>query len=342
MRETPDNVMSQAESRDEQPTDAAILCAVAAGATIADLARRIDADAPDDAAACRAIATLTRRGLLHAPGEAFPRLTRQGRAMALAQIGAWTASAAAVEEERQQVERLRTDLLSTISHELRTPLTLIRTSIGLLLDSNPDAEMQQRLLRNIKQSTDRMHLLVADLLDLARMRGDRFDLQVRSVDLGELVLGAVSLMRPLSDENAQQIDIALPAPPPVIPGDYRRLERVLLNLLGNAIKFARAGSSIAVTVSEDPRDVTVAIRDSGPGIPAEALPHLFDQFFTARTSSTSHNIGAGLGLPIAKGIVEAHGGRIWIESTVEGGTTVSFTVPRSGVQEERDEGAGDR
>jgi signal transduction histidine kinase len=86
----------------------------------------------------------------------------------------------------------------------------------------------------------------------------------------------------------------------------------------------------------------VAIRDSGPGIPAEALPHLFDQFFTARTSSTSHNIGAGLGLPIAKGIVEAHGGRIWIESTVEGGTTVSFTVPRSGVQEERDEGAGDR
>lgn len=335
--------MSQAEPPDEQPSDASLLCAIAAGATMADLARLIDADSPDDAAARRAIASLARRGLLH-PGDdpAAPRLTERGRAAALAQIGAWAASAEGLEEERRQVERLRTDLLATISHELRTPLTLIRTSIGLLLDTEPDAEMQQRLLRNIKQSTDRMHLLVTDLLDLARMRADRFDLQVRSVDLGELVAGAVSLMRPLSDENGQAIEIAVPGPSPVIPGDYRRLERVLLNLLGNAIKFARAGSPIAITVSEDAREVMVTIRDSGPGIPAEALPHLFDQFFTARTSSTSHNIGAGLGLPIAKGIVEAHGGRIWIKSSVEAGTTVSFTLPRAGVQEERDEGAGDR
>lgn len=342
--------MSHVETRNEQgdaeaarPTDAVLLCAIAAGAALTDLARLIDADAPDDAAARRAIATLTRRGLLHSGGDAAtPRLTERGQALALAQLGEWTASAETLEEERRQVERLRTDLLSTISHELRTPLTLIRTSIGLLLDTDPDAEMQQRLLRNIKQSTDRMHLLVTDLLDLARMRGDRLDLQVRSVDLGELISGAVSLMRPLSDEHGQQIDVALPEPPPVIPGDYRRLERVLLNLLGNAIKFARADSRIAITVGEDARAVTVAVQDSGPGIPTEALPHLFDQFFTARTSSTSHNIGAGLGLPIAKGIVEAHGGRIWIESTVEGGTTVSFTLPRSGVQEAIDEGAGDR
>ena len=100
-------------------------------------------------------------------------------------------------------------------------------------------------------------------------------------------------------------------------GDSRRLERVLLNLLGNANKFAPVGSAIAVTANEDAREVTIAVQDAGPGITAEGIPHLFEQFFTERTSSSRHNIGAGLGLPIAKGIVEAHGGRIWVESRSE-------------------------
>jgi two-component system sensor histidine kinase ResE len=270
------------------------------------------------------------------------RLTESGRQAALDLMRDWFAAAGALEAERQQVERLRTDLLSTISHELRTPLTLMRTSIGLLLDSDPDEEMRLRLLRNIRQSSERMHALVNDLLDLARLRGDRFPLQVRAVEVGALVAGAVSLMRPLLDAKEQEVELTLPARSPVIPGDYRRLERVLLNLLGNATTFAPAGTAIAITVRDDAREVTIAVRDAGPGIAAEAMPYLFEQFFTARTSSSRHNIGAGLGLPIAKGIVEAHGGRIWVESAVGEGTTVSFTLPKVSPREEPDEGAGDR
>ncbi|MEA2586239.1 MAG: hypothetical protein QOF33_4324 [Thermomicrobiales bacterium] len=242
--------------------------------------------------------------------------------------------------ERQELERLRTDLLSTISHELRTPLTLIRTSVGLLLDSDPDEVMRRRLLRNIKQSTDRMHALVTDLLDLARLRSDRIEFQIRRVDLGELTTGAVSLMRPLFDAKKQRVEVDVISPAPAVLGDYRRLERVLLNLLSNANKFAPARALIRIDVSEDESVVTVGVADTGPGIPKEAMPHLFDQFYTGRTSSSHHNIGAGLGLPIAKGIVEAHGGRIWAESVVGVGSTLYFMLPKEGMTEVELETAG--
>jgi signal transduction histidine kinase len=125
-----------------------------------------------------------------------------------------------------------------------------------------------------------------------------------------------------------------------VPGDSRRLERVLLNLLSNANNFAQTGSVIDVSLRDEESEVVVSVRDRGPGIPEEAMPHLFDQFFTARTSSTRHNIGIGLGLPIAQGIVEAHGGRIWVESTVGAGTTVSFALPKAWPREKSDEDPG--
>ncbi len=337
----------QTGNEHERWLDVAVLCAIAAGASIDEIDGSLGAgnrETGQDGAA-QVVATLERRDLLRAgknPGEAPYVPTERGRRMILAQVGAWTTAAAALETERRQVDRLRTDLLSTISHELRTPLTLIRTSIGLLLDSDPDEEMRQRLLRNIKGSTDRMHALVTDLLDLARLRGDRLDLQIRHVDLGELLSGVVSLMRPLLDAKEQRLDLAVPEPAPAVPGDYRRLERVVLNLLSNANKFAPTGSTIAIRIREDAAAVTITVEDAGPGITAEAMPHLFEQFFTERTSSSRHNIGAGLGLPIAKGIVAAHGGRIWVESSIGVGTAVSVALPKLAGEERPDEGLGGR
>lgn len=275
-------------------------------------------------------ASLQDRGLLRAdPGNPRPGaiLTARGR-QALLGVLSQVAAVASVQDERDQVERLRTDLLSTISHELRTPLTLIRTSIGLLLDSEPDEEMRLRLLRNIKQSTDRMNALITDMLDLARLQQDRLELTMRRIDVHELIDGAVSLMRPLLDARDQRVElVALPTSPAIL-GDPRRLERVLLNLLRNANTFAPAGSVIRVIVRDDEQEVVVGVQDTGPGIAAAAIPHLFDQFFTDRASASEHNLGAGLGLPIAKGIVEAHAGRIWVESTAGAGTTVWFALPR--------------
>jgi signal transduction histidine kinase len=322
----------------------AILAAVAVGASDAHVAARLAGASADSAGHILAlIADLERRGLLRArsgTSGAAHELTELGRQAVLDRLDRRAEEASALEAERQQVDRLRTDLLSTISHELRTPLTLIRTSIGLLLDSEPDEEMRLRLLRNIKQSTDRMNALVTDLLDLARLRGDRFDLHVRAVDLAALISGAVSLMRPLLDAKEQRVDLSLLPRSPTVPGDYRRLERVLLNLLGNANKFAPTGTTIAIAVQDTEHEAIVAVRDQGPGIAPDAMPHLFDQFFTARTSSSRHSIGAGLGLPIAQGIVEAHGGRIWVESALGRGTTVSFTLPKSWPEESRNEGPG--
>lgn len=233
-----------------------------------------------------------------------------------------------LEEERREIERLRSDLLSTVSHELRTPLTLIRTSIGLLLDSSPDPPMRDRLLRNIKQSSDRMHSLVTDILDLVRFRSGRAELQLCYLDLGEPVEGAANLMRPLMDEKEQRLELDLPSRPPGVVGDHRRLEQVLLNLLSNANKFAPKGAGIRISVADEDDRVVVAVADTGPGVAPEAQARLFEQFYTGRTSSPSHNIGAGLGLPIARGIVQAHGGEIWVESERGVGTCVYFSLPK--------------
>jgi signal transduction histidine kinase len=162
------------------------------------------------------------------------------------------------------------------------------------------------------------------------------ELQLRGIDLGELISGAVVLMRPLLDQKQQRVVLEIASPVPAVLGDYRRLERVLLNLLSNATKFAPMQSEISVTLTTDAQETTIAVTDAGPGITAEAMPQLFDQFFTERTSSSRHNIGAGLGLPIAKGIVEAHGGRIWVESAVGVGTTVSFALPLTAPEERPD------
>lgn len=240
------------------------------------------------------------------------------------------AERAAVAAERQEVERLRSDLLSTVSHELRTPLTLVRTSVGLLLDSDPDPAMRARLLQNIKHSAARMHALVTDLLDLVRLHSGKAELRLRYVDVGELAVGAAGLMGALLEQKGQMLELAVPSPAPKVMGDHRRLEQVLLNLLSNANKFAPSGARVCVSVAEGGAEVVIAVSDTGPGITPEAQARLFEQFYTARTSSPSHNIGAGLGLPIAKGIVEAHGGRIWVESEVGAGSTFYCSFPKEG------------
>ena len=230
--------------------------------------------------------------------------------------------------EREELERLRTDLLTTVSHELRTPLTLVRTSIGLLLEGNLDQAMHDRLLRNIKRSADHMNTLVADILDLARLRRNEVEIHEREIDLALVASEAASLMKPLIDQKQQDLGLLLDDPSPVVLGDPQRIERVFLNLLSNAVKFSPPEARITIAVHGRGDEAIASVRDTGPGISASAQSHLFEQFYTGRTSSSSLDIGAGLGLPIAKGIIEAHGGKLWVESDAGAGSTFFFSLPR--------------
>ncbi|HEV7215404.1 MAG TPA: HAMP domain-containing sensor histidine kinase [Chloroflexota bacterium] len=318
----------------------ALLYALDSAATADELRQRL-ADQGHELAAPD-LDALAGAGLLRHQDGAYA-LTDAGRRLVsdsrhlLAGTGADVPERAALDAERAELERLHTDFLATVSHELRTPLTLIRTSSGLLLDSDPDAIMRARLLHNIKQSADRMHALVNDLLDLARSRHEQAGLHLRQVALDELVFGVIALMKPLFAEKDQQVELALPAPAPWVLGDFRRLERVVLNLLSNANKFTPVGGQVRVSATVGDEAVTIAVRDTGPGISPEAQAKLWNPFYTARTTSAGH----GLGLPIARGIVEAHGGHIWVESAPGQGSTFAFTLPNEPpLVEEPDEVVG--
>ena len=258
---------------------------------------------------------------------------------------------AAVLRERSEVERLRRTLLSTVSHELRTPLTLIRTSIGLLLDGQAeermDEAMRERLLRNVKHSAERMHRLVTDMLDVARLESGYAELQVRWLDMEQLVRSVAALMQPLITDRGQELAVEVvdvsDNPPHAVPsaspdatpgmrvmGDPNRLEQVLINLLSNASKFSPAGAQVTLRVAPGAEWVTVCVADNGTGIPPEGQRHLFEQFFVDRSRSRAGAAGAGLGLPIVKGLVEAHGGRLWVESEVGVGSTFCFALPVAG------------
>src|SRR5688572_26025787 len=210
-----------------------------------------------------------------------------------------------------------------------------------------DDVMRERLLRNVKHSADRMHHLVTDMLDLARLESGYAELQVRWLDIEQLVRSVAALMQPLITDRGQELWVEVGAVPGLDPdavpcgdaggtpgmrvmGDPNRLEQVLINLLSNASKFSPAGARVTARVTPGAEWVTVCVVDNGTGLSPEAQKRPFDQFFVDRSRSRAGPAGAGLGLPIAKGLVEAHDGRIWVESQVGVGSTFCFALPVAG------------
>ena len=174
----------------------------------------------------------------------------------------------------------------------------------------------------IQRSAIHMKALIDDLLDLAKIEAKRFALQRRSVEIGVMIQEALLAVSPLAE--AKRITLASESPDAVnLEADPEQIFRVLCNLLGNAIKFTPQAGAITVRAEPRGREVMITVVDTGPGIPHDQLPHLFDRYWQARPE---RHVGAGLGLYIAKGIVEAHGGAIWAESSA-GGATFSFTLP---------------
>ena len=227
----------------------------------------------------------------------------------------------------QRAVRARDDLVAVVSHDLKNPLSLIATQAALFLRIlTPAEEVSGRLrggLERILRAVERMSALIHDLLDLAKIEAGRFSLQRSPEDVRDMIEEALIILRPLADAKritvVDEIDGA-----PSVSVDRERIYQVLSNLIGNAVKFTPEGGRIVVRVEERPGKLVVTVTDNGPGLRAEQLPHLFERYWQARVPSRD---GSGLGLFIAKGIVEAHGGRIWAESAAGAGATVGFSLP---------------
>jgi len=234
-----------------------------------------------------------------------------------------------------EIEQMRTELLSTIAHELRTPLTAVRTSVGLLLDPaiDPTAEQHHALLETIGRNTTRMQRVVGDILDLARFRAGRIQLQLRRFDASDLARSAIASVAPIAEARDQAIELEVPPAPVWVFGDYRRLEQALVNLLSNAEKYSPAGAPISVAVSASDSEVTWTVRDVGPGIKEADQPRLFERFFVGRPDRSEATAGIGLGLPISLLIVQAHDGRIDVDSRPGRGSAFSIVVPAGGPEE---------
>ena len=231
------------------------------------------------------------------------------------------------DEARREAERARDEMVAIVAHDLRNPVHTITMGAAALLKGALPPEQTERLLNIIQRTAGGMEHLLNDLLDVSRIEARTFAVAARPVDVPKLFDEA----REMLDVHARERDIAFTCPAPPAPlsiaGDHARLMQVLSNLVGNAIKFTPAGGRVDVRTRIVGKMLEISVEDSGPGIDAKLLPNLFDRFWQADRTTRA---GAGLGLPIAKGIVEAHHGRIWAESTPGQGTTVRFTLPLPG------------
>ena len=228
----------------------------------------------------------------------------------------------------QRATKTRDDVLGIVAHDLRSPLNAIALWIQVVerqiqRNGGELATKSQEPLKSIAAATKRMGRLIQDLLDVVRLEAGRLSLNANPHAALSLLHEAVESARPLASQHPLRMEA--PEQLPSVLGDRDRLQQVFSNLLGNALKFTPPGGEVVVAAHEEGEHVRFSIRDTGPGIPPEALEHLFDRFWQAQQGDRR---GAGLGLSIAKGIVEAHGGQLRVESEVGRGSTFSFTVPK--------------
>jgi len=254
-------------------------------------------------------------------GEARYVSTTLGRRSATALL----ATDASVRLALADVERLRSDLLATVGHELRTPLTAIRTSAGLLLDPalDPSDAQRQQLLATIGRSADRMQALLTELLDLARLRSGRAEMEKKTFDARDLARDVAGAVTPMAAARDQRVRLEVPDTATTVVGDRRRLEQALLNIAANAQRFSPGGAEIVLRVSTGDTAVRWTVVDHGPGITAEEQERLFERFFVGLGGSG----GSGIGLPTALAIAQAHGGSVEVESEVGKGSVFHLVVP---------------
>jgi signal transduction histidine kinase len=254
--------------------------------------------------------------------------------LALAELLARRA-ALAVENARlflhaQEATRARDEMLAVVAHDLRNPLSTITMGASLLLEGTAEhperTEEHQHHLAIICRSAERMNRLIEDLLDVTRMESGGIRLEPRPEAVGPLLDEGLGMLEPIASAQGLRLEREIGGELSPIRVDATRFLQVVSNLVGNAIKFTPRGGRIVIGARSRGREVHFSVSDTGPGIQPEQLPHIFGRFWQARAADRR---GIGLGLSIAKGIVDAHGGQIWVESAPGEGSTFHFTVPQA-------------
>ncbi len=285
-----------------------------------------------------------RVGALHhgaqaiANGELSTRVDAAGSdelAALAAQFNRMAAQLAAVADERARMEAARRELVAAISHDLRTPLTSLRVMTDALADGVvDDAATSARYLATMRAQIGHLSSLIDDLFELAQIDASALALDLRRTALAELVDDTIDGMQPQAAAKGVHLRANVaPGLPPVLIAP-QKIGRVLANLVGNAIRHTPAGGSVTISAGTAPAahletpGILVEVADTGEGIAPEDLPRVFEQFYRGEKSRSRATGGAGLGLAIARGIVEAHGGTIWAESTLGQGARVRFTLPQ--------------
>jgi len=222
--------------------------------------------------------------------------------------------------------RARDDIIGIVSHDLRNPVNAVKMLTGAILETERDVALPPDVVEYstvIRQASEQMDSLIRDLLDVTRVEAGRLSVEANPMDIEELLSDALLTLDPLA--KAKQIDLRLATEEalPQVEADRERIRQALSNLIGNSVKFSPAGSTIFLNAARVDGEVVISVKDEGPGMTSDQLSHAFDRFWQSRRTDRE---GAGLGLAITRGIIEAHGGRIWAESSIGKGSTFSFTL----------------
>ena len=231
---------------------------------------------------------------------------------------------------QKRLENVRKEFVANVSHELRTPLSVIKGYVETLVDAHDGMPLadRDRFLKTIQRHAERLNSLLEDLLILSRLESSQPGLVRERVDLGQLLASALEDFRARPAAEGHRFSLAIDPNTPAVLADPLKLGQVLDNLVANALKYTPRGSRIDLGARMSAADtVEIVVRDNGPGIPAEDLPHIFERFYRVEKGRAREKGGTGLGLSIVKHIVQLHGGKVWAESKVGAGTTFFFTLP---------------
>ncbi len=229
----------------------------------------------------------------------------------------------------QRTDALRAALLSSVSHDLRTPLSVIKAATSSLLEQDVqwDDEARRSFTLAIQREVDRLNRLVGNLLDMSRIEGNALKPEKEWYPLAELVHDVLGRMQPLLQDRV--VRTSLPDDLPPVELDYLEIDQVLTNLIENAVRYTPPESPIEISAQIEDGQVSVSVADHGPGIPPSNAERIFDKFYRVLDTQrdAAHPRGSGLGLAVCRGLIEAHGGRIWVENREGGGAIFRFTLP---------------